>query len=43
MPVKNKTGIVTVKLSSKLKKGMKVTVKVSKTGYQAKKKVVKVK
>lgn len=42
-PVKNKTGTITVKLSSKLKKGMKVTVKVSKTGYQAKKKVVKVK
>lgn len=38
---KNKSGIVTVKLASKLKKGMKVTVKVSKSGYLTKRKTVK--
>lgn len=40
---KNKAGTVTVKLSSKLKKGMKVKVTVTKSGYETKTKNVKVK
>lgn len=40
---KNKTGKVKVSLSKKLKKGDKITVKVTKTGYKSKTKTYKVK
>ncbi len=42
-PVQNKTGKVNVRLSKNLEKGMKVTVKISKKGYKAKTKIIKVK
>ncbi len=42
-PVQNKTGKVNVMLSKNLEKGMKVTVKISKKGYKAKTKIIKVK
>lgn len=38
---KNKKGKITIKLSEKLKKGMKIKVTVSKTGYQTRTKSVK--
>jgi len=42
-PSKNKTGTVSAKLSKKLTKGVKITVKVSKAGYKTKIKAVTVK
>ena len=42
-PAQNKTGKVNTRLSKPLKKGIKVTVKVSKKGYKTKTKVIKVK
>ena len=42
-PAKNKNGTVSVKLSKKLKKGIKVTAKVTKEGYKAKTKTITIK
>ena len=42
-PEKNKTGKINARLSKNLEKGMKVTVKISKKGYKAKTKIIKVK
>ncbi len=38
----NKSGKTSVKLSSKLKKGMKITIIVSKSGYVTRKKIIKI-